>query len=152
MLIHLVWRCNWWQTKRILEGKKHQLHWKLKTSVMANLNLWNKLWNKWCILESVAVGLLLLIIGFKGVHVLRKVWYLVLKTFLYTFVFTEFSPGNPLKYLLYVYHGRVTQDTFKVRQLIPAAAPKTRLINIITMLLYKLIAEYLLSAYSWCIV
>lgn len=26
MLIHLVWRCNWWQTKRILEGKKHQLH------------------------------------------------------------------------------------------------------------------------------
>lgn len=22
MLIHLVWRCNWWQTKRILEGKK----------------------------------------------------------------------------------------------------------------------------------
>lgn len=108
MLIHLVWRCNWWQTKRILEGKKHQLHWKLKTSVMANLNLWNKLWNKWWILKSVAVGLLLLIIGFQGV--LRKVWYLVLKTFLYTFVFTEFSPGNPLKYLLYVYHGRVTQD------------------------------------------
>lgn len=60
------------------------------------------------VIKSVAVGLLLLIIGFKGV--LRKVWYLVLKTFLYTFVFTEFSPGNPLKYLLYVYHGRVTQD------------------------------------------
>lgn len=82
-------------------------------------------------------------IGFQGV--LRKVWYLVLKTFLYTYVVTEFSPGDPLKYLLYVYHGRVTQDFLQSSTTNSCRCTQLRLINII-MLLHKLIAEYLLSA------
>lgn len=63
--------------------------------MMVNLNLWNKFWNKWWILKLVVVGLLLLIIGFKGVF--WKVWYLVLKIFLYINVFIEFSFGGFFK-------------------------------------------------------
>lgn len=64
---------------------------KLIIFMMVNL----KLWNKWWILKLVVVGLLLLIIGFKGVF--WKVWYLVLKIFLFINVFIEFSFGGFFK-------------------------------------------------------
>lgn len=61
--------------------------------------------------------------------------------------------GDPLKYL-YVYHVRVTKDFLQSSTTNSCRCTRHTFDkhNKLTMLLYKLIAEYLLSAYSLCIV
>lgn len=61
--------------------------------------------------------------------------------------------GDPLKYL-YVYHVRVTKDFLQSSTTNSCRCTRHTFDkhNKLTMLLYKFIAEYLLSAYSLCIV